>query len=96
MQLPLEVMISWSLKLMVIAPMPNYIKRDFLTHSVDESNSFRKYNLFEYPKFELNMLPKFSHIIDLYNVDLSKPVKIAFYLNDECLNRQKIKKQELV
>ena len=27
------------------------------------------------------MLPEFSHLIDLYNKDLSEPPKIAYYLN---------------
>ena len=45
--------------------------------------SFSECSKFE----ELTISPNFCHIIDLYNMELSKPVKIAYNLNDECLNQ---------
>ena len=52
-------------------------------------NNFQKHILSECPKLEeLTISPNFHHIIDWCNMELSKPVKIASVLSDECLNPQ--------
>ena len=52
-------------------------------------NNFQKHILSECPKFEeLTISSNFHHIIDWCNMELSKPVKIAGVLSDECLNPQ--------
>ena len=54
-------------------------------------------NIFiECPKLEeFTISPNFSHINDLYNMELSKPVKIAYNLNDECQNPHAIEKTKV-
>ena len=44
---------------------------------------------------ELTISPNFCHIIDLYNRELSKSVKIAYDPSDECLNPQTIEKTKV-
>ena len=56
-------------------------------------NDFQKRVVFECPNFgDTCISPNFYYIVELYNMELSKPVKKAFELNDECLNPQAIEK----
>ena len=58
-------------------------------------NNFQKRVVFECPNFGgMCISPNFHHTVELYNTKLSKPVKKAFELNDECLNPQAIEKNE--
>ena len=57
---------------------------------------FQKHLVFECPNIgDVCISPNFHHIVELYNMELSKPVKKAFELNDECLNPQAIEKNEV-
>ena len=57
---------------------------------------FKNSFIFECPKFQkLTISPNFCTIIDLYNMALSKTVKIACNLNDECLTPQTIEKTKV-
>ena len=60
---------------------------------------FQKHIFLECPKFEeLTTSLNFCHVIGLYNMynmELSKPVKIAYDLNNECLNPQTIEKTKV-
>ena len=59
-------------------------------------NNFQKRVVFECPNFgDMCISPNFHHIVELYNMELSKPVKKAFELNDECLNPQAIEKTKV-
>ena len=59
-------------------------------------NNFQKCVVFECPNFvDACISPYFHHIVELYNMELSKPVKKSFELNDECLNPQAMEKTKI-
>ena len=56
-------------------------------------NNFQMRIVFECPNFgDMPVSPNFNYIVELYNIELSKPIKMAYQLNDECLNPQPIEK----
>ena len=59
-------------------------------------NNFQKRIVFECPNFgDMPVSPNFNDIVELYNIDLSKPIKMAYQLSDECLNPQPIEKTKV-
>ena len=56
-------------------------------------NNWQRKLTFICPEFcDNQMNANFQHIKDLYNLECGKPVKIAFRLNDRCLNPQPIER----
>ena len=59
-------------------------------------NNFQKQIVFECPNFgDMPVSPSFNYIVELYNIELSKPIKMAYQLSDECLNPQPIEKTKV-
>ena len=59
-------------------------------------NNFQKRIVFECPNFgDMLISANLNHLIELFNLELSKPVKMAYELNDECLNPQTIEKNKV-
>ena len=59
-------------------------------------NNFQKRIVLECPNFgDMLISANFNHLIELFNLELSKPVKMAYELNDECLNPQTIEKTKV-
>ena len=60
------------------------------------SKNFQKRVVFSCPKFEgISISANFNYIKELYNLERPKVVKMAFMLNDECLNPQMIEKSNV-
>ena len=59
-------------------------------------NNFQTRKSFSCPPFEGEIVErKFQHIKELHDLEHSKPVKMAYQLNDECLNPQPIEKTKV-
>ena len=59
-------------------------------------NNFQTRKSFSCPPFEGKIVePKFQHIKELHDLEHSKPAKMAYQLNDECLNPQPIEKTKV-
>ena len=59
-------------------------------------NNFQWQVLFECPTFDgMDISANFHHISELYDMELSKPIKMAYTLNRECLNPQPIEKTKV-
>ena len=60
------------------------------------NNNFQKRIVFKCPNFgDMPVSPNFNYIVELYNIELSKPIKMAYQSSDECLNPQAIEKTKV-
>ena len=56
-------------------------------------NNFQKRIVFECPNFgDMPVSPNLNYIVELYNIELLKSIKMAYQLSDKCLNPQPIEK----
>ena len=59
-------------------------------------NNFQRRKFFVCPQFEGTPLSaNFDFIKELYNIERTKVVKMAYQLNDKCLNPQAIEKSKV-
>ena len=60
------------------------------------TTTFKHANFFTSPPFEGKTVEaNFQHIKDLHDLERLKPVKIAYLLNDQCLNPQPVEKTKV-